>query len=217
MLVKDILKKYPNDSFDMMTPGGYVFLTSEQANSLLNGKTVKAHLGSSEYAMPVEANELLNQHVYSANWKQGVCYMMTDVQTQEMESQSEVNGMKEHEKEQKLIERIKAGYESYIRQLNTKPVPDLIEMASEIAAAKLIYEGLSVDGAMAEYVDYLLQFENPFEVVLDKWDMDQNYDYQEELEHVLWRMVDKGICEGEYLMAESDVGCSSSEQGVTMC
>ncbi|MFR4783812.1 MAG: hypothetical protein ACLUAR_13745 [Pilosibacter sp.] len=48
--------------------------------------------------------------------------------------------MQEHDKEQKLKERIKAGYETYIQQLKTKPAPDLIEMASEIAAAKLVYE-----------------------------------------------------------------------------
>ena len=90
-------------------------------------------------------------------------------------------------------------------------------MASEIAAAKLVYEGLRVDGVMAEYADYLLQFENPFEVVRDEWHMAQEYDYHEELDHVLWRMADQGIGEGEYPMAEKDAECLSLEQGVTMC
>ena len=216
MLVKDFLKKYPNDNFQMMTPGGYVDLSSQQAKELLAGKPVAAHPGESSCKRLADAEELLKESVLSANWRYGTCYMLTDL-LQETESQKEVDGMQEHDKEQKLKERIKAGYETYIQQLKTKPASDLIEMAAEIAAAKLVYEGLSVDGVMAEYADYLLQFENPFEVVRDEWHMAQEYDYHEELDHVLWRMADQGIGEGEYQMAEKDVECPSLEQGVTMC
>lgn len=216
MQVKDFLKKYPNDNFQMMTPGGYVDLSSQQAKELLAGKPVAAHPGESGCKMMVDAEELLMESVLSANWRHGTCYMLTDL-SQEAEPQKEVDGMLEHDKEQKLKERIKAGYETYIQQLKTKPAPDLIEMASEIAAAKFVYEGLSVDGVMAEYADYLLQFENPFEVVRDEWHMAQEYDHHEELDHVLWRMADQGIGESEYQMAENNAECPSLEQGVTMC
>lgn len=216
MLVKEFLKKYPNDNFQMMTQGGYVDLSSQQAKELLEGKTVTAHPGVSGWEMEVDVKELLMESVLSANWRHGTCYMMTDF-FQEAELQKEVDGMQEHDKEQKLKERIKAGYEVYIRQLKTKPAPDLIELASEIVAAKLVYEGLSVDGVMAEYADYLLQLENPFDVVRDEWHMEQKYDYHEELDHVLWRMADQGIGEGKYQMAENDAECPSLEQGVTMC
>ena len=137
MLVKDFLKKYPNDNFQMMTPGGYVELSSQQAKELLAGKPVAAHPGESGCKMMVDAEELLMESVLSANWRHGTCYMLTDL-SQEAEPQKEVDGMLEHDKEQKLKKRIKAGYETYIRQLKTKPAPDLIEMASEIAAAKLV-------------------------------------------------------------------------------
>lgn len=216
MLVKDFLKKYPNDNFQMMTPGGYVDLSAQQARELLEGRSVTAHPGVSGFEMEVDAKELLMESVLSANWRRGTCYMMTD-DLQESESTKEVEGMQEHDKEQKLKERIKDGYEAYIQQLKTKPAPDLIELASEIAAAKLVYEGLSADGAMAEYADYLLQFENPFEVVRDEWHMEQEHDYREELDHVLWRMADQEIGKGEYQMSENDAECSSLEQGVTMC
>ena len=89
--------------------------------------------------------------------------------------------MTEREKEQKLKERLRANYETYIQQLKTKPASDLIEMASEIAAAKFIYEELSVEGAFGDYADYLLQFENPLEVLMDGWLEEQNYDHHEEL------------------------------------
>ncbi|MFR4783813.1 MAG: hypothetical protein ACLUAR_13750 [Pilosibacter sp.] len=47
MLVKDFLKKYPNDNFQMMTPGGYVDLSPQRAKELLAGNPVAAHPGES--------------------------------------------------------------------------------------------------------------------------------------------------------------------------
>ena len=40
MNVRDFIRKYPDCSFDMMTPGGFVYLTAEQAKELLAGKDV---------------------------------------------------------------------------------------------------------------------------------------------------------------------------------
>lgn len=124
--------------------------------------------------------------------------------------------MTEHEKERRLKERIKSGYEAYIRQLKTKPAPDLIEMASEIAAARFIYEELSVEGAFSGYADYLLQFEHPLEAIRDSWIREQNYDHHEELDHILWNMADKGIGGGGCPMAEMPAA-PAMEQGVAMC
>lgn len=59
MLVKDFLKKYPNDNFQMMTPGGYVDLSPQQAKELLAGKPVAAHPGESGCKMMLDAEELL--------------------------------------------------------------------------------------------------------------------------------------------------------------
>lgn len=121
------------------------------------------------------------------------------------------------EKEEKLRERLKAGYETYIQQLKAKSPPDLIEMASEIAAAKFVYEELMVEGAFSEYTDYLLQFENPLEVLKDQWLSEQTYDHHEELDHALWMMANRGIRTGEYPMIEESSAVSSLEQGVAMC
>lgn len=38
MTVREFIIKYPEDTFDMMTPGGFVFLTPEQTKSLLTGR-----------------------------------------------------------------------------------------------------------------------------------------------------------------------------------
>ncbi len=122
----------------------------------------------------------------------------------------------ESEKERKLKERLETNYEAYIQQLMQKPAGELIEMAPEIAAAKFIYEELIVEGAFGEYAGYLLQFENPLEVLRDSWQDNEDCDRHEEIDHMLWNMKDKGTGIGDYLMAEQ-TGESTQGQGVVMC
>ena len=220
MLVRDFIKKHPDDNLQMMTPGGFVYLTLEQSRELLDGKGVMGHPGDPAFTWKIEAEELLCQPVLSARWMDGVCHMMTGMPSEalsEKETREVETMMGDHDKEQRLRERLKANYETYIQQLKCKPAPDLIEMASEIAAAKFVYEKLSVEGAFSEYADYLLQFENPLEVVRDGWMSEQSYDHHEELDHALWNMVDKGIGVGDYPMLEEAATGPTFGQGVTMC
>lgn len=218
MLLRDFIKKYPGGSFDMMTPGGYVFLTPEQAKDLLAGKSVRAHPSDSAYAMTVDAEELLSEPVESAQWENHVCHVMTGYPVEQRQAEeSEVEGMTEQEKERRLKERLKANYETYVQQLKAKPAPDLIEMASEIAVAKFVYEELEVEGAFAEYADYLLQFENPLAVLRDHWISENTYDHHEELDHALWNMAEKGIGTGDYPLMGEGSESSTLEQGVAMC
>lgn len=77
MLVKEFLPKYPNSSFQMMTPGGYVNLTPDQAKGLLSGECVKAHPGNPKFAIELDAEELLLESEESFNWENNICYMMT--------------------------------------------------------------------------------------------------------------------------------------------
>ncbi len=211
MLVRKFLEKYPNSGFHMMTPGGYVDLTPEQAKGLLNGEGVKAHPGNPEYGVEMEAEELLSQKVENVRWKNGSCYMMTGYQTAQEEQGEEPEETMKNGK--KLKERLKANYEAYIRQLQQKPAEELIEMASEIAAAKFIYGELTAEGAFGEYAGYLLQFKNPLEVLRDNWQDCEGYDRHEEIDHMLWDMKDRGIGIGEYPMA----GEGAQSQGVVMC
>ena len=188
MNVRDFIRKYPGCSFDMMTPGGFVYLTAEQAKELLAGKDVKANPGDPEYAVPMDAEILLTERVLTANWDKDVCHMMTDYM-KESEEHKETEGMEAHDKEQKVIARLKAGYEAYIEKLKNKPASELIEMAPEIAAAKFIMKEMGVEGAFTEYAPYLLQMENPFETLKSRWLSEQGDDCHEELDHLLWRMT----------------------------
>lgn len=120
-------------------------------------------------------------------------------------------------KEKKLKERLKASYEAYIQQLGQKPAGELIEMASEIAAVNFIYGELDAEGAFRKYADYLLQFENPLEVVRDTWQEYEGFRQRDkELEQVLWSMEDMGTGIGKYPMAEQGTE-GTQGQGVVMC
>ena len=168
MNVRDFIRKYPGCSFDMMTPGGFVYLTAEQAKELLAGGGVKADPGVPEYAVPLDAEILLTERVLTANWDKDVCHMMTDYM-KESEEHKEVKGMEDHDKELKAIARLRGEYEAYIEKLKNKPASELIEMAPEIAAAKFIMKEMGVEGAFTEYAPYLLQMENPFETLKSRW------------------------------------------------
>ncbi len=220
MLVRNLLEKYPDSSFHMMTPGGYVDLAPEQAKALLSGEGVKAHPGVSGYDMEMDAEELLNERVHSIRLEKGAFYLITDYVSEQEGQGEEPQGLREVEEavenDRKLKERLKANYEAYITELEEKPAGELIEMAPEIAAAGFMYRELSVEGAFGEYAGYLLQFENPLELLRDSWQDNENCDRHEEIGHMLWNMKDKGIGIGDYPMAEQ-AGEGAQGQGMAMC
>ena len=90
----------------------------------------------------------------------------------------------------------------------------LIGRAQEIAANSLVYNELYGGGYSADFMEYLLRFENPLEVVRDQWLNEQNVAHNDEMIHVLWYITDKGDAEQEY---ELDKDCLPPEQGVQMC
>lgn len=170
MLVKDFLRKYSEDSFELMTQKGYIVLPSHQAQDLLDNtliaqKSPKNLVGTTA----ITAEDLLEQQVVNARWEKGVCYVMTCTSGTSHNSQ-EVYGMKEHDNELKLKMRLKADYDTYIQQFENKPASDVIEKAAEIAASQFVYEKLMIDGVLTEYAEsteYLLKAEAPLEMVRD--------------------------------------------------
>ena len=170
MFVKDFLRKYSEDSFELMTQKGYIVLPSHQAQDLLDNtliaqKSPKNLVGTTA----ITAEDLLEQQVVNARWEKGVCYIMTCTSGTSHNNQ-EVYGMKEHDNELKLKMRLKADYDTYIQQFENKPASDVIEKAAEIAASQFVYEKLMMDGVLTEYAEsteYLLKAEAPLEMVRD--------------------------------------------------
>lgn len=78
MTVRDFIIRHPDATLDLMTPGGYVYLTPEQTESLLAGGNTSGHPGDRALGMEITAEELLPQTICSTNYSKGVWHMLTD-------------------------------------------------------------------------------------------------------------------------------------------
>ena len=124
--------------------------------------------------------------------------------------------MTEQEMMTLLRKKLDRGMAQYRKEWQQKPASKLVELASEIAAVKFVYEELSDGRYSAEYMEYLLRFENPLEVVKDQWISEQNVDFSEELTHALWTLWDKGESESEYALDPEYAPVSAEEVRITV-
>lgn len=115
-----------------------------------------------------------------------------------------------------LNARLDENYEAYLRDLGTLDSRQLIERVEEVSASKLVYGELKDGRFNVDYLEYLLRFENPLAVVRDQWLDEQNMPHDEEMEHVLWNIYDKGNAEQAYEMAVSEAE-PRQDGGVKMC
>lgn len=115
-----------------------------------------------------------------------------------------------------LSEKLEANYISFMREwLKLEPL-QLIENAEEIAAKRLVYNELKDGGYSADYLEYLLRFKNPLEVVRDKWIEENGTEmvHADDMSHALWSIADKQDVEQNYQLDEA---YHAPEQGVRMC
>lgn len=63
--VESFLRNHPNAALNIMSPDGYICLTPEDGQALLNGGEVFAHPGNPEYAVKVSADMILCQQISS--------------------------------------------------------------------------------------------------------------------------------------------------------
>ena len=124
--------------------------------------------------------------------------------------------MTEQEMMTLLRKKLDSGMARYQKEWRQKPASELVELASEIAAVQFVYRELSDGSYSAEYMEYLLRFENPLEVVKDQWISEQTVDFSEELTHALWTLWDKGESESEYTLDPDYAPVSAEEVRITL-
>ena len=124
--------------------------------------------------------------------------------------------MTEQEMMTLLRKKLDNGMARYQKEWRQKPASELVELASEIAAVQFVYQELSDGSYSAEYMEYLLRFENPLEVVADQWISEQTVDFSEELTHALWTLWDKGESESEYTLDPEYAPVSAEEVRITL-
>ena len=92
-----------------------------------------------------------------------------------------------------LRERLDQNYEAFIAQLQGKSASELIAMAPEITAARMLHEEL-LDACDKDDVEFLLRFDDPLEVVRGYWESEiTGYDHSGEMSHMLWEIRDRGL------------------------
>ena len=92
-----------------------------------------------------------------------------------------------------LRERLDQNYETFMAQLQGKSASELIAMAPEITAARMLHEEL-LGACDQDDVEFLLRFDDPLEVVRGYWESElTGYDHSGEMGHMLWEIRDKGL------------------------
>ena len=92
-----------------------------------------------------------------------------------------------------LKKRLDESYAAFMESLQGKNVSELIAMAPEITAAQQLHEEL-LDACDEEDVAFLLQFDDPLEVVRGYWESEiTGYDHSGEMGHMLWEIRDREL------------------------
>ena len=99
-----------------------------------------------------------------------------------------------------LRERLDRNYETFMAQLQGKSASELIAMAPEITAARMLHEEL-LDACDKDDAEFLLRFDDPLEVVRGYWESElTGYDHSGEMGHMLWEIRDKGLYSKDQLV-----------------
>ena len=98
-----------------------------------------------------------------------------------------------------LRKRLDENYTAFMESLQVKTASELIAMAPEITAAKQCHEEL-LDACDEDDVAFLLQFDDPLEVVRGFWESEiTGYDHSGEMGHMLWEIRDRELYSKEQL------------------
>ena len=92
-----------------------------------------------------------------------------------------------------LRARLDQNYKTFLESLQGKTTFELIAMAPEITAARMLHEEL-LDACDKDDMEFLLRFDDPLEVVRGYWESElTGYDHSGEMGHMLWEIRDKGL------------------------
>jgi hypothetical protein len=124
--------------------------------------------------------------------------------------------MKEKELLEKLREKLDRNNKAFQEDWLSSSKSTLIEKASEIFATNTAYNELYGGDYPLDYLEYLLRFENPLEVVRDKWVEEIELPLDEEMCHVLWDISDKEYAEEIYELDEEYIVKGNDNEPLTV-
>ena len=101
-----------------------------------------------------------------------------------------------------LKEKVLKNYEEYKEKWLQMEPADLIEQCDQVEGVTRMMRELTVQQSESVLdAEYLLRFKNPLEVVSDEWIARNGMDSliaDEEMQHLLWTLRDKGAAEQTY-------------------
>ena len=106
---------------------------------------------------------------------------------------------------EQLSEKIEQGWVAYQKSLYARTHGVLIGMADEIAATATCYSEFLCSGSdlSRRDISYLLQFENPLEVLRDRWVLDQSTEQGARFLGMLESLRSEGHAEQDYPLDEA--------------
>ena len=124
--------------------------------------------------------------------------------------------MTEDEVREALRQKLRDRWSEYSAEMLQRPSTEFFERADEIAAARFCYNQLTESSISysAEYLEYLLRFEDPLSVVQAQWISAQNVDYSDEFEHALWMIQNDSTAEQDYPL---DPEWKPEQTGPSLC
>lgn len=97
-----------------------------------------------------------------------------------------------------LAEKLNRRWEDYKRLLTGYSSTHVFDQAQEIAVTRQVFEELTSIDYPVDMLEYLLRFEDPLEVVRDKWLEENDVCIDEEMTHALASLMDSGDAERVY-------------------
>ena len=102
--------------------------------------------------------------------------------------------------EEAFCEKLKYNFEEHETQWRRMKCNDLISKAADVALVQRVYSMLQHGDYAQEIQEYLLQFESPLEVVLDKWRAEYCFEQYGELSDLLEELIMTPADEYEYTL-----------------
>ena len=113
--------------------------------------------------------------------------------------------MERQEIQSQLNQKVKDGWSAYVDKLLKLTSSEVISLADEISATSFCHDRLiNCDSQPDHLLEYLLQFDDPLEVMREHWQEDRP-DHSEDFDHALWSLWNYGLGPEE-----------SPDQGMTM-
>ena len=126
--------------------------------------------------------------------------------------------MEEREIMRLLREKLDRNWAAMQKEWYALSPSEIVGKAEEINASRIAYNELHSGWAYSEdKLEYLLRFENPLEVVRDKWVEEQCLpDISAEMNHVLWSVMDKQEAEQDYALDKEYIYAAEQDNGMKM-